>query len=193
MSIGPWDFGGFDIVVLLILGISGIMAFARGFMREIVSIIALIAGIIAALFLFGRFQGKALDLIQPAWLGSWALGLGAFFVAYLLVTFILRSGTKKLQGREPGFFDKLLGFGFGVFRGILISSLILIVFGRIFIKDDKLPDWLEKTTFYPILSPVAETMLSMPFAQIKDAAAETIEKGRELDNTAPKKADDNDR
>ena len=184
MSIGPWDFGGFDIVVLLILGISGVMAFARGFMREIVSIIALVAGIIAALFLFGRFQGKALDLIQPAWLGSWALGLGAFFVAYLLVTFILRSGTKKLQGREPGFFDKLLGFGFGLFRGILISSLILIVFGRVFAKDGQLPGWLEQTTFYPILSPVSQTMLSMPFAQIKEAAEDTIEKGRELDEEA---------
>ena len=184
MSIGPWDFGGFDIVVLLILGISGVMAFARGFVREIVSIIALVVGIFAALFLFGRFQGRALDLIQPAWLGNWALAIGAFFVAYLLVTMVLRGGTKKLQDREPGFFDKMLGFGFGLFRGILISSLVLIVFGRVFMKDDKLPGWLENTTFYPILSPVAQTMLSMPFAQIKAAAEDTVEKGRELDEEA---------
>ncbi|MEE9347049.1 MAG: CvpA family protein [Robiginitomaculum sp.] len=184
MTIGPWDFGGFDIVVLLILSISGIMAFARGFMREIVSLVALIAGLISALFLFGRFQGAANELISPAWLADGALGLGAFFIAYLLVTFVLRGGTKKLQGREPSFMDKLMGFGFGALRGLLIASLFVVVF-RAASKDGTVPKFLDEATFYPILSPIATKMMSMPFAQLKDAADDTIEKGRELDNQPP--------
>lgn len=180
MSIGPWDFGGFDIVVLLILGMSGVMAFSRGFMREIVSIIALAAGLIASLFLFGRFQGAANELIRPAWLADGALGLGAFFIAYLLVTFILRGGAKKVGGNNPGFVDKILGFGFGALRGILIASLFVVVF-RAASKDGTVPGWLEEATFYPMLSPVASTMMSLPFAHLKDAAEDTIEKGRELD------------
>jgi len=188
MEIGGVAFGGFDIVVLLILGISGIMAFARGFMREIVSIIALIVGLLAALFFFGRFQGKAIEIIQPTWLANGALGIGAFFIAYMLVTFVLRGGTKKLQGREPGFVDKLLGFGFGCARGLLIASLFVVIF-RAASKDNTVPNWLENTTFYPILSPVADTMMSMPFAQLKETAEETIEKGRELDPDAPQQSD----
>lgn len=180
MSIGPWDFGGFDIVVLLILFVSGLMALSRGFVREIVSIIALIAGLIAALFLFGRFQGAANTLIQPSWLADGALGLGAFFIAYLLVTFILRGGAKKLQGREVGFLDRIMGFAFGVARGVLIASLFVVIF-RAASEDKTVPAWLETATLYPVLSPVADTMMNAPFAQIKEKAIDTIDRGRELD------------
>lgn len=180
MTIGPWDFGGFDIVVLLILFISGLMALSRGFVREIVSIIALVAGIVAALFLFGRFQGLANEHIKPPWLADGALGLGAFFLAYLLVTFILRGFTKKLQGREVGFFDRILGFGFGAARGVLIASLFVVIF-RAASDDNTVPEWLEETTFYPVLSPIAEKMMNAPFAQFKEQAIETIERGREYD------------
>ena len=180
MTIGPWDFGGFDIVVLLILFISGLMALARGFIREIVSIIALIAGIVAALFLFGRFQGAANALIKPPWLADGALGLGAFFIAYLLVTFVLRGLTKQLQGREVGFFDRILGFAFGAARGVLIASLFVVIF-RAASEDNTVPEWLEDTTFYPVLSPIADEMMNAPFAQFKEQAIETIERGREYD------------
>ena len=180
MSIGPWDFGGFDIVVLLILAISGILAFSRGFIREIVSIIALISGLIAALFLFGRFQGKVIEIIQPAWLANGALGIGAFFLAYLLVTFILRRAARKLRGRHPGLLDKLAGLGFGGLRGLLIASLFVVVF-RTASKDETVPVWLEDTTFYSVLNPIATRMMNMPFAHLKSTAKDTIENGRERD------------
>ena len=128
---------------------------------------------------------------SSSWLANGALGIGAFFIAYLLVTFVLRGGTKKLQGREPGFVDKLLGFGFGCLRGLLIASLFVVVF-RAASKDGTVPGWLEETTFYPILNPVADTMMSMPFAQLKDSAQETIDKGRELDPDAAPQKDVND-
>lgn len=182
MSIGPWDFGGFDIVVLLILTMSGLMALSRGFIREIVSVIALVVGLVAALFLFGRFQGAANQMIQPSWLADGALGIGSFFIAYFLVTLILRGGAKKLQGREVGVFDRLLGFVFGIGRGLLIASLFVVVTGMASKSEDStVPEWLENTTFYPILGPIAQTMTSLPFAQIKEQAEDTIERGRNLD------------
>jgi len=41
MSIGPWDFTGFDIVVLLVIVVSLLMAASRGLFRELISIAAL--------------------------------------------------------------------------------------------------------------------------------------------------------
>lgn len=180
MSIGPWDFGGFDIVVLLLLVISGLMSLARGFLRETVSIAALVAGLFAALFLFGRFQNTAQDMIQPLWLANGALGLGSFALAYMLVTFILRGGVKRLRGREPGFLDRLLGLGFGIFRGLLISSLFVILWTTAS-RDRSTPTWIEDATFYPILNPITQVMMSVPFARLKDSAQDTVERGREAD------------
>ena len=183
MSVGPWDFGGFDIVVLLILGMSALMSFSRGFTREIVSVIALVVGLVAALFLFGRFQVAANALISPSWLANGALGLGAFFLAYMIVVFVLRGFTKKMQGREIGFFDRLLGFGFGVARGLLVAAFFVVI-SRVMFTDDKTPAWIEEATFYPVLSTVADKMLNAPFAQLEEAAQDTIDKGRELDPDA---------
>ena len=66
MSIGPWDFNGFDIVVLLVLLISLLMAASRGLMRELTSIMALLIATVAALFIYGRFRFAAQDFISPS-------------------------------------------------------------------------------------------------------------------------------
>jgi len=123
MSIGPWVFNGFDVVVLLILLISLLMAASRGFMRELISIAALVVAGIAALFVFGRFRFAAQDFISPDWLADGALGLGTFFLAYLFMVFLFSGVTKSLRGKTVGFLDRILGAGFGVFRGLLLASL----------------------------------------------------------------------
>jgi len=123
MSIGPWDFSGFDIVVLLILLISLLYAANRGLMRELTSILALFIAASVALFIYGRYRFAAQDLISPSWLADGALGLGAFSLAYMLMVFLLSGVVKKLKGKEIGFIDRLLGAGFGVARGLVVASL----------------------------------------------------------------------
>ncbi len=46
-----FDFKWFDFAAMAILGLSGVMGFARGLIREVFTVIAFIAGILAALFL----------------------------------------------------------------------------------------------------------------------------------------------
>jgi len=123
MSIGPWDFGGFDIVVLLVLLISLLMAANRGLMRELTSIFALFIAAAVALFIFGRFRFAAQDFISPSWLADGALGLGTFALAYMIMVFILSGVVKNLKGKEVGLIDRLLGASFGVVRGLIVSAL----------------------------------------------------------------------
>jgi len=123
MSIGPWDFTGFDIVVLLVLLISLIMAAQRGLAREITSLMALLIASAIALFVFGRFRFAAQDFISPSWLADGALGLGTFAFAYMLMVFLLSGIVKSLKGKKVGFIDRLFGAGFGVMRGLLVAAL----------------------------------------------------------------------
>jgi len=123
MSIGPWDFTGFDVVVLLVLLISLIMAAQRGLAREITSLLALLIASAIALFVFGRFRFAAQDFISPSWLADGALGLGTFALAYMLMVFLLSGIVKSLKGKEVGMIDRLFGAGFGVMRGLLVAAL----------------------------------------------------------------------
>ena len=123
MSIGPWDFTGFDVVVLVILLISLLMAAQRGLAREITSLMALLIASAIALFVFGRFRFAAQDFISPSWLADGALGLGTFALAYMLILFLLSGLVKSLKGKDVGFIDRLFGAGFGVMRGLLVAAL----------------------------------------------------------------------
>jgi len=127
MSIGPYIFTGFDVVVLLICLISLLMAASRGLARELVSVMALVIAGAIALFIFGRFRFAAQDFIQPSWLADGALGFGSFGLAFLLIVFLLSGVVKSLKGKEIGLIDRMLGAGFGVFRGLIIASLFVIV------------------------------------------------------------------
>jgi len=127
MSIGPWDFNGFDVVVLLVILISLLMAASRGFWRELISITALVFAGGLALFVFGRYRFAAQDFIKPSWLADGALGLGTFALGYMLIVFFLSMMTKPLRGKEVGLFDRLLGAGFGAARGLLVMALFTMV------------------------------------------------------------------
>jgi len=123
MSIGPWDFTGFDVVVLLILLISLIMAAQRGLARELTSLLALLIAAAITLFVFGRYRFAAQDFISPSWLADGALGLGTFALAYMLMVFLLSGLVKSLKGKEVGLVDRLFGAGFGVMRGLIVAAL----------------------------------------------------------------------
>ncbi|MBC6402504.1 MAG: CvpA family protein [Hyphomonadaceae bacterium] len=123
MSIGPWDFNGFDIVVLLVIIVSFVTAFVRGLVRELVSVIALVAALGISLFIWGRFRFAMQDFVQPSWLSDMVLGLGIFSLVYLLITFPLAAAAKFLRGGRVGPVDRLLGGGFGAARGLIIAAL----------------------------------------------------------------------
>jgi len=167
ISIGPWDFNGFDVVVLIILLISMLYAASRGFMREVISIAALLVAAIATLFVWGQFRFAAQDFISPAWLADGALLVGVFFIVYLIMVLIMSKIGKSIAGKEPGFLDRILGAVFGIARGLIIAALGV---------PKPLPDMLANSTFYPLLEKIGNGLKALPFAQAK-TYAERIKDG----------------
>lgn len=127
VTIGPWEFNGFDVVVLIILIISLLYAASRGLLREVISIAALLVAATITLFVYGRFRFAAQDFISPPWLADGALILGVFALVYLIMVLIMSKIGKSIAGRESGFLDRLLGAGFGLARGLIIAALGVMV------------------------------------------------------------------
>lgn len=126
ISIGSFNFNGFDTAVLILLIISGLYAFARGFMREIISITALLFAAVVTLFVYGQFRFAARGLISPSELADGILVLGTGFLSYFIAAVIMAKIGKTIGGEKPGFIDRLLGAAFGIARGLLIASLFTI-------------------------------------------------------------------
>ncbi|NNE58673.1 MAG: CvpA family protein [Hellea sp.] len=175
MTIGPWDFNGFDIAVLVLCAISFFMAMSRGFTREITAIIALVVGTLATLFVWGQFRPVAHGFISPEWLADGVLGVGTFFAAYLLVGFFLNNMTGKRKG-EVSLGNRLLGGAFGAARGLVIAALLTMVVNSGYYDklkanrpDADLAPFLEESILYDnALVPIMGAIRSIPFTNIKE-------------------------
>lgn len=127
ISIGGFDFNGFDVAVLVLLGVSLLYAASRGFSKEAISIIGITAAAIITLFVWGQFRFAAHDFISPSWLADGALIIGVGAISYLFMISILSKLTHSVKGRNVGLVDRLLGAGFGIARGLIIAALGVMV------------------------------------------------------------------
>jgi len=127
MTIGQFTFNGFDVVVLLILLVSLLIAVQRGFVREVMSLLALFIAGIVSLFVWGQFRFAAQDFISPSWLADVALGAGTFILVYMLFSFILSKLFAKFDEGSTRLINRILGAAFGVFRGLVLAALGVMV------------------------------------------------------------------
>lgn len=152
VSIGPFDFNGFDVVVLIILIISMLYAASRGFLREAVSLLSLLVAAIVTLFVWGQFRFDVQGFVQPTWLadGILVFGVGAF--SYLIMVMLMSKVGKTITGEKTGIIDRLLGAGFGVARGLVIAALgvmVLTAQHRASEEAQEFKDYIESSDIPP--------------------------------------------
>jgi membrane protein required for colicin V production len=119
-----------DIFLIVVMLISGLLAMVRGFMREILSIVAWAAAALAAVYLFPRLLPLATQ-----YLGGWnewlvkGIVIGGVFLATLIIVsiFTVRLSDKILDSRI-GALDRSLGFLFGLARGLIIVVVAFVFF-----------------------------------------------------------------
>ena len=118
----------FDLIVIGIVGLSTVFAFWRGLIRVVMSLVALIAAVLAAI----QFS-PAVATVLPA-LGDPVTGyLAAFaliFIGVALVGALLGWVlSRAIRAIGLGFVDRLLGAVFGVARGVLIVVIAVLLAG----------------------------------------------------------------
>ena len=177
-------FTWFDFAALVVLGLSGVMAFARGLIREVFSIIAFIGGAIAAVF-FASMGRPLVEQFTPLSgpLASVAAGLIIFLIVFIIITVITSAVAKTAhQSTEIGSFDRAAGLAFGVLRGILVVSLFVLLMRQTQPTDattpaDPMQDAVRGARTYPIYEGVAK-VLEAVLPQARDRARDIIDRQR---------------
>jgi membrane protein required for colicin V production len=133
-----------DIVVLCVLAISALLAFMRGFVREILGIGAWVGAVIVAVWGFGyarpRFEvwlAGSPDLVTP-------LTLGSLFVLTLIVLIAVSHWIgAAVRGSMLGGLDRTLGLLFGLVRGVALVVFAYIAAGIVIPVDRWPPQVLD--------------------------------------------------
>jgi membrane protein required for colicin V production len=145
-----------DIIVLFLLGSGAVFGFLRGFVQEALSLIAWIM-IIAAVRVFHAPATAALS--EPIGTESGAAVLA--FLAIVIVIFALgrwiaRSIGAKSRKSSLGPVDRVLGFGFGMIKGLIMATLLFLIivmgYETLFGTKQPRPQWMTQSRTYPLLN-----------------------------------------
>jgi membrane protein required for colicin V production len=139
-----------DIVVLGVLAISALLAFVRGFVREVLGIGAWVGAVIVALWgypyarpRFEQWLAGSPDLITPATYA--ALGL----ITLLVLLFVSHWIGALVRGSVLGGVDRTLGLAFGLVRGAALVVVAYILAGMV-IPVDRWPEPVLEAQAMPI-------------------------------------------
>lgn len=118
-----------DWIFVVLLVLIGARCMIKGFIAEVLSVAAVLLGLLAALFLY-----KSAGQVFVAWglkpqpeILVALLGFAAvFLVAFLVVKLIERLLKEGIEAAELGGVDRALGLLLGLAEGLILVSLILV-------------------------------------------------------------------
>lgn len=149
----------FDFAVIAVVLVSTVIAFARGFVREVLSVSAFIAAALAALWASPSVAVTVRDVIQPDWLAYLLVVMGIFLAVFIGVTMITHALTSMLHRSDKvGLFDRLLGVVFGAARGVLLLALFLILYNA---AIDRPAPWMTQARSYPLIAKTGQALQAL--------------------------------
>jgi membrane protein required for colicin V production len=147
-----------DIIVFVALILSAAIAFARGFVREVLSIGAWVGAALATIYGFPLAQPVARKYIHVALFADILAGVSIFIVALIVLTVISHALAKNVRGSALGAVDRSLGLLFGVVRGAVLICLAYLVMAWAVPPPDR-PVWITKSRTMPLIQQGAGMLL----------------------------------
>ncbi len=152
----------FDIIVLVLLGGGAVLGFVRGFAQEVLSLIAWVLIVLAVRFLHAPLTEF---LIEP--IGTEA---GAATLAFVAIVIVIYAGGKamarsiggRMRKSVLGPIDRVLGFGFGAVKGLILAALLFLflvfLFEAMMGTGTKRPEWMTDSRTYPLMNATGQAL-----------------------------------
>ena len=128
-----------DGIVLAVIVLSAVLAYARGLVRESLSIAGWVAAALAGFYFAPMLEPlmREVPVLRDLLGTNCELGIlagfaAAFVVALVLVSLVTPLLAGAVQNSAIGPIDQGLGFLFGVARGVLLVVIALVVYRTIF-------------------------------------------------------------
>jgi len=155
---------GFDIIVLLIVGVGAIGGFMRGFVQEVLSLAAWVLSVLAIRYLHTDLSAT-LDAFMDSPTTSAILAFALLLlIPYAAMKLIAGHAGRKSRKSVLGPVDRVLGFGFGAIKGVMI---VVIAFSLLVLGYDTIwgaagrPVWIAEARTYQFVDAASEAMVEM--------------------------------
>lgn len=140
----------FDVAVLVIIGLSMVMAFSRGFATVALSLGAWVVTILGVVFAGELITPYLRPYVEPEWLADTITYSSLFIGGLFLLKWLAGLIGGAIKNSPVGFLDRSLGALFGLLRGMVLVSALFFGFTKLFPGDE--PDWIADAQTRPLVS-----------------------------------------
>lgn len=146
-----------DVIVIIVVLISAVLAMIRGFVREILSVASWLAAAAAAYL----FYKPLLPLVQPYFesgtVATIVAAAAIFFVALIVASYVTMKISDFVIDSRVGAIDRAFGFLFGAARGVLLMVIALLFFNWLVPNP---PSWVADARSRPVLDDLGTELVA---------------------------------
>jgi membrane protein required for colicin V production len=155
---------GFDIAVLLVVGLTATFGFMRGFVHEVLALAAWAVALIAIHF----FHTPLTEQLRESFSAPAAASVLAFALLLLLPYLAVKLLAKWMSGATRNSFigpvDRVLGLGFGALKGLIVVvlaySMLVLGYDTVWGPQGR-PDWLVTARSYAFVDASSNALVDM--------------------------------
>jgi len=145
----------FDWAIVALFFLSVVLAYLRGFTRQVIALFSWVLGFVAALTL-----APPLGNLLPDFAGNptlrYLIAFGAIMIAALLLGALIAWPLRDLLHMSGmGFLDRFLGGLFGIVRGVVVVLALMLVAGLTTLPRH---DWWQNSLLAPVLVGLAVSL-----------------------------------
>jgi len=140
----------FDLIVGAVIGISGVVAFARGMAKELLKLAAWLGAGVATLYGFAYARPYVRAYVPFEALADAIAGIGVFIVTLVIFTLIANVISEQVKDSSLSALDRTLGFLFGLVRGGVIVCLGYLLLTWI-LAPAQMPGWIVESLARPVV------------------------------------------
>lgn len=165
---------GFDIAILVMVGLGAITGFLRGFLQEVLALAAWVLALVAIHYMHTPLSAALVDIVGTT-SGAAVLAFALLLlVPYAIVKLLANRIGEASRNSVIGPIDRILGFGFGAVKGMIISilafSVLVLGYDTIWGAGGR-PVWITQARSYPFVNAASESLVKMIAERRHEAAA----------------------
>ena len=146
----------FDLAVIAIVLVSGVLAFFRGLVHEVLAIAAWVGAVLIAIYTFPLARPFLRSLIEMKLVADLATGALLFIIILLVLTAITRTLARLVKDSALNAVDRSLGFVFGLLRGAVLVALAWMFATWVMPDQNRYPDWILAAKTLPLVRQSAD-------------------------------------
>jgi membrane protein required for colicin V production len=173
-----------DIVLIVVMLVSGLLAMVRGFMREVLSITAWVIAAGATLYSYSKLLPYAKQYFNNDIVAAVSVIGGVFLVTLLVVSVLTIRISDMVLDSRVGALDRTLGFLFGLGRGLIIVVVAFVFFNWL-VPERSQPEWIKNAKSLVVLKKTGDSLMSMLPDDPESTILKKLKRQRPEDSDTP--------